>query len=51
MRKKIELNVVDWFLIRYLRKDKQRAKAIIEKAFPKHNLSRNPVRKNKQEGV
>ena len=48
MEKK-ELDFIDKAVMRYLRWDKDRAKRIIEAAFPKHNLSRNPIRK-KQEG-
>lgn len=48
MKKPIELNIVDWFCIRYLRKDKAKAKAIIKEALGDVHIHKNPRRKEQE---
>ena len=49
---KQQLTIAEKAVAIYLSRDKNRAKRIIEAAYPRHNLSRNPTRRKiQQEGV
>jgi hypothetical protein len=48
MKKKPELDWIGKMVMRYLKHDESRARRIIKRALPKHNLSRNPVRQKKE---
>lgn len=46
--KKQDLDFIDKIVCKYLAHDEARARVIIKRALPKHNLSRNPVRQKKE---